>query len=768
MNGRVISSAPVAHLSELSYRVEIYQGEPGSELMGEANVIGSASFSRDKQTLNRSMIKRYLRCVASRRGVNYPWFIPDELANEYGINTALPPGVTADQRPSAPTSATHKKPSSQLAIDDFFMTAETDSGSFEEHQPSSQPLLQFQFPCDDAMVPTEFVDPELTRPECGVIDQFISSSPVITRSLAVWTFCQSFSTLLRLSPFSYDDWEEAFACVDPTVEDNPIIKETFLALLSGPMKDRRSLSKAIFADKLKACIVTFNVETLRVGNAADAQAGLAGQDVPVVDRILISDGDDREHSILLSDNDEEDENTFVKRSRRQPVAPKINQLPTMDLRRLRWYENKAAEHWQCVLASFYLEALDLMGQFIETELATYASEAESDSHETESNVKEMQVDTAPVDIGQSASSETADDAAMMDVSQTLTREQRIAQNHPLQAMQAFCAFYTPIVDRLTAKGSKELTRTFLGLEAAERLALFEFLVHFHFDRDTFRSFVEECLESQGELRRERRELETELADVNEQVSDIERQIEALKETNTDIGARLDASEDPESDIALSTGEEDEDDAVSSIPAAKQVEHIPLTDEERQELLTIRTANRKEIASLNAVLRRLRPDATALQRRTDQVFRELRRVSSYRTVPLGSDRGRICYWWLGDFVHPMGRILMANEADGTWLGCYDTTEQLDQLMAWLNPLGIREAKLKAALMEVEADLRVALKPRDLPEHLRPPELASVNDALDDIFDDETDVAPVKRGRGRPRIVNKSASEQRPFQRYKNTL
>ena len=61
MNGKIISSSP--HENDVVYRVEIFEDEACTLLCGEANIIGSGSFSRERQYLNKAMIKRYGKSV---------------------------------------------------------------------------------------------------------------------------------------------------------------------------------------------------------------------------------------------------------------------------------------------------------------------------------------------------------------------------------------------------------------------------------------------------------------------------------------------------------------------------------------------------------------------------------------------------------------------------------------------------------------------------------------------------------------------------------
>lgn len=560
MNGKVISSFPVEN--KINYRVEIYEDEAFMHLIGEANVIGCVSFSRERQYLNKTMIKRYAKSVANRRGPNYPWFVTDELAHMYGITTDLPPGFSSDMKPT--TGKIMPTKSSQIGIEEFFISSS--AGFLADERSVSPPPPQFNFPCDDAIVPVELIDSELKYPEFVPINQFISDSTELTRSLSIWAFCQTFSSQLKLSPFSYDDWEEAVTCSDPLIDSNPLVEETFLALLFTLMKDRRNFTKGAFADKLKSSVLTFKPEhqiiskidgvSAKVGTVISASATAdASPDIE----------DDGPEIIISSDaEEEEEEELFIKRHRKSSSAstiilskkPKSLLLPSVDLRKHRWYEGKAMECWHFVLGSFFLELIDMISQFIAEEQAKAEedieeTESENDSESEDENNNEGQ-DDSEYEEDKSEGESAAEAAEIIEVNnETPKLNQLNSVESPLELMQNFKKIYEPIVDELTGKGSKEMFSTYLNLSLSSKLALFEFLIHNHHDRENFKAFVEDCLERQLDSRRHRKETEQEMKEAVQEVERIEAEVLRLKEENIKITERLEADE---SDIEMSSEE----------------------------------------------------------------------------------------------------------------------------------------------------------------------------------------------------------------------
>lgn len=752
--------------------MEIYQDEQCQELLGEANVIGASSFTRERVNINRAMIKRYIRSVAMRRGPTLPWFIPDPVARQYGISTALPEGIALEMKPPVDADGNFivkqakpymaaGKPGEQMQIHEFF-----GGGSV---QPEADPLPQFNFPCDDAQVPVELIDPEFKYPELKPVDQFIKDSKLLTRSLEIWSFFQTFGEQLTLSPFPYDDWEEAICCTDPSITKNPLLEETMLALLSTLMKDRRNMTKGAYSERIKQLVASFPLpavveksETSESSSTSEASETSSKQQPEIA--IYSDEGSDSDDNV-----------PFYKRSRQSSITSSKVLLPAIDLRKHRWYETKAMDQWHFVLASCFMEIFEMLEAEIEVEEAKVqaAEEEEAEQREKEEKGEEQPDDGTEdevyvesgheMDVDDDRAKQTAVEAEEV-IPETEKQNPKIQEAERLiSAMLAFRDAYSPIIDELVEDGSRLLFTRFLELSLSQKFNLLEFLVHVHYDREAFTAYVEDCLERQPELRRLKREAEVEFNEIAVLVEEVEGRVAVLKAENAEIADRL--AEDDE--IELSSEEKNESESQNGSESEERKEDKakppaePLTEKERQELTEKRAANRKEIKSLNANLRRIRPEYNGLKRKLEHFSTDLRQASSFRAAPLGEDRNGRVYWWFGDFAHPMSRILVESPAEGKWLGAIDSEASFDQLMAWLNALGIREAKLKSNLLDVEADLRQCLEERDDPN--------AIVEAADEADEEEVVVASKgKRGRGRPKGSAGRRNTDRPFQKYRNNM
>lgn len=95
---------------------------------------------------------------------------------------------------------------------------------------------------------------------------------------------------------------------------------------------------------------------------------------------------------------------------------------------------------------------------------------------------------------------------------------------------------------------------------------------------------------------------------------------------------------------------------------------------------------------------------------DDMTRELRSVI-IRELPLGKDRYHNRYWIFQHDSRP--RLYVEKNDTGEVLMCR-TKEQLDALMAWLNPRGVRELELIAQLTKAKEQLEEALAATAAPE------------------------------------------------------
>lgn len=137
-------------------------------------------------------------------------------------------------------------------------------------------------------------------------------------------------------------------------------------------------------------------------------------------------------------------------------------------------------------------------------------------------------------------------------------------------------------------------------------------------------------------------------------------------------------------------------------------------------------------------------------------------SAVRVRALGEDRSWRRYWWMDvHLVRPSQRaqssglllveIPKGGDNGGSDWAYYDTLEQLDALLGFLNPLGCREARLGATITQHKEQIAKILSPFPINETPSPPS-------------DEEMPTMVRR-----RSAAKRRAEELPeYLRYRNTL
>lgn len=187
---------------------------------------------------------------------------------------------------------------------------------------------------------------------------------------------------------------------------------------------------------------------------------------------------------------------------------------------------------------------------------------------------------------------------------------------------------------------------------------------------------------------------------------------------------------------------------------RDVEELEATAGELREQGDAKGAKRTEMR-----VRHLKQEEGSLFRKSEACNREIRKHGAVRIHALGRDRDWRTYWWLD--AHTLvshveagcGRVFV-EDTRGEW-HYYDEPAQVAQLLEWLNPLGIREAMLKARLLESGGHIEATLRKWERPEEGGSGE-------------EESDEVPVVRRRGRrPKLAAGQAPQPR-FAAYVNVL
>eukprot|EP00736_Rhodelphis_marinus_P007742 Rmarinus@m.2631 len=183
-------------------------------LSGQKAILAEADLTRpkDSKIVSKEVLRQKIRSIAEKQ--NYRgavWEVVDqELIEKYGLPTELPEEVKKLR-----SAAEQRKKAYEISDDE--------AASEGSNRPGKR---QKRFPLDDALLlGTEHERKEPWPEPCT--DMLFTSS-CVDDALMSWSFVVFFSSSLRLTPFSFDDFEQALTCREPRLS---LIDETMNALL---------------------------------------------------------------------------------------------------------------------------------------------------------------------------------------------------------------------------------------------------------------------------------------------------------------------------------------------------------------------------------------------------------------------------------------------------------------------------------------------------------------------------------------------------------
>lgn len=269
------------------------------------------------------------------------------------------------------------------------------------------------------------------------------------------------------------------------------------------------------------------------------------------------------------------------------------------------------------------------------------------------------------------------------------------------------------------------------LPVEDKLAIIAFLCDTAITSKTMHAYLEQSEEQLTTLRKEKIELGRTKKQLTEDLNTL-LGINKPEEKTKDETAERDSSELSE---LASDAENDSEAPAASRP--KSVRRPGASAKERQ-------AARAKIASekqAQAEQRRLEDELARIERRLEAIEREFRKLFGVtRTRPLGKDRFHNRYWWFDGLgsaslvgsgnvsLYGTGRVFIQGPSEfdvevlekrereerdvvsrraeeegpgqlkvGEW-AVYEDIEEVNELIAWLNPKGIREVALKNAFQK----------------------------------------------------------------------
>ncbi|KAJ3116624.1 hypothetical protein HDU96_009179 [Phlyctochytrium bullatum] len=306
------------------------------------------------------------------------------------------------------------------------------------------------------------------------------------------------------------------------------------------------------------------------------------------------------------------------------------------------------------------------------------------------------------------------------------------------------------------------SRRFALLDATDKVSILHCIVQFGaLHSETIRDYVDDAVDKVLELRKERREMSKDQKTVEQLKAELEQKEKekvAVKENG--VNGHHEDEKGAEAEHAHETPTYDVDalSRISSRVMKLKAEQARREEEERRRREEAEKARRehkekqKELRKAQEEKKKVDESERALLKRQITIEVELRMmVGVSRVTPLGCDRYFNRYWWFDGSVGTMtpeiealqhltkkgglkiGQLEWAtgvlfvedvgfraedrpkfletqgSDVQGRW-GYYSNPEQVEDLMRWLDPRGLREMELLSALSHVKEAALMSMKKR----------------------------------------------------------
>ncbi|KAJ6814533.1 DDT domain-containing protein [Iris pallida] len=202
--------------------------------------------ARQKLPFSKGLLKLFIKESTFQ---NSPWLVHNNLAKEYGIPIEPPKELREKIANNQEMMAAKKKrinPKDGESTTEN-VTKKTKSGGCME----DQLCYQVKYPIEDSLVKPSADDPVFTlRPVPSI--NFVVPMENVGNLLMVWDFLSCFGKVLRLSPFSLDDFEDAITYES----DTNLVAEVHTSILSLLINDHAEYHSLIQQKKRKEKVTT--------------------------------------------------------------------------------------------------------------------------------------------------------------------------------------------------------------------------------------------------------------------------------------------------------------------------------------------------------------------------------------------------------------------------------------------------------------------------------------------------------------------------------
>ncbi|KAG0322830.1 hypothetical protein BGZ99_003142 [Dissophora globulifera] len=242
------------------YLVQVLD-EEGEGIEDMERVVDCSLLSRDRLAFNKNILRKYIReCATKESYMGAPWIVKPSLAKKYGIDTKMPAELQAARESAfiklkkrkgpgdpAPELAAAKKAKKEATDKSKEDKSGNDSTSTAAATASAE-TNTIKYPIEDLdldpakekkIVKKDSEGNEIPRVEARPEAQKDEAVPQDSFEAVVmsWQFLNSYSTPLKLSPFGLHDFEDALTHTD---EQHPsvMVAEYHSALMNVIIQDR--------------------------------------------------------------------------------------------------------------------------------------------------------------------------------------------------------------------------------------------------------------------------------------------------------------------------------------------------------------------------------------------------------------------------------------------------------------------------------------------------------------------------------------------------
>ncbi|KAI9486439.1 MAG: ATP-utilizing chromatin assembly and remodelling N-terminal-domain-containing protein [Benjaminiella poitrasii] len=298
-------------------------------------IVPGNKLRRERYAFSKNLLKKFIKEYTEKDTyIGAPWVVRDDIAKRFGISTRLPSDLQA-AKDLAYSKSKKRRNEAAAAVAAATAAAVKANSTGGEAKPITIDARKIEstlkYPIEDLNVPiyrrhpdgvgpivdmtpgTKGVNTTAENPTGGMplrpqpTNQSAIPNDSFGRFLMVWSFLSVFSQPLKLSPFSLDDFENALLHHGPS----SIITESHVALLNAIIKQRDRLKKESLGHGSTAMAAAISL----YGSGYQASRTIA----PNPEQVFYQDSPSR----YSSDNENEDDGHIWK------VRPKVQRRESL-------------------------------------------------------------------------------------------------------------------------------------------------------------------------------------------------------------------------------------------------------------------------------------------------------------------------------------------------------------------------------------------------------------------------------------------------------